>query len=210
MLMLDPLAFRPNIAAMSMPAAEKEDEETGVYRAPRVAAVPYNEGRSQRGPRNAPALLSEFAATMGDQPLLESTSGLSVRPVQANKQTNSASAKRAAELQRMNEFEEENMTRLVLGKKAQKQREADEEALALGYGVGGAPRSRGRRQNGLEAELEGVLGTRQSKGLWEGVGQSLGSRGGILERGSKKRKADDRPAPSRKSKFDKDVAKKRR
>lgn len=110
----------------------------------------------------------------------------------------------------MNEFEEENMTRLVLGKKAQKQREADEEALALGYGVGGAPRSRGRRQNGLEAELEGVLGTRQSKGLWEGVGQSLGSRGGILERSSKKRKADDRPAPSRKSKFDKDVAKKRR
>lgn len=100
------------------------------------------------------------------------------------------------------------MTRLVLGKKAQKQREADEEALALGYGVGGPPRSRGRRQNGLEAELEGVLGNRQSKSLWDGVKQSLESRGDLLERGGKKRKLET--GPVRKSKFDKDVAKKRR
>lgn len=74
------------------------------------------------------------------------------------------------------------MTRLVTTKREAKRRREDEEALALGYGVGGPARSRGRRQNGLEAELEGVLGERGSKGLWEGISKTLGKRGTVMER----------------------------
>ncbi|WVQ82949.1 hypothetical protein IAT38_005085 [Cryptococcus sp. DSM 104549] len=181
----DPLSFRPNPSAIrtspkpSRTAAanaagnsDNEDDRSGVYRPPRVAAVPYLDApSSSRGARarNAPALLSEFAATMDSAPLLESTSGLSVRPVTstAAKHSNSVSAKRAAELARIQEFEEENMTRLVTSKKEQKRRREDEAALAMGFGVGP---SRGRRgRNGLEAELEGVLGDRGDKGVWDGV-----------------------------------------
>jgi U3 small nucleolar ribonucleoprotein protein LCP5 len=130
---------------------------------------------------------------------MESTSGLSTRPIQAGGATNSVSAKRAAELQRMDQFEEENMTRLVTNKREMKRRRDDEEALALGYGVGGPARSRGRRQNGLEAELEGVLGERRSKGVWDGV-KTMGERGSALERG----KGSTSSAPRKKARFEKD------
>lgn len=96
-----------------------------------------------------------------------------------------------AELQRMNEFEEDNMTRLVQTKRELKRREEDEAALNMGYGVGGPSRSRSRRQGGFEAELEGVLGDRGGKSLWDGVGKGLGRREGILERSRKRTGASD-------------------
>lgn len=181
------------------------DDQHDKYRPPRVAAVPYNESSSsRRTERRAPALLSEFAATVDGAPILESTSGLSTRPVQADKATNSISAKRAAELERMNKFEEENFTRLVTSKREAKRRAEDEAALALGYGVGGPARSRGRRQNGLEAELEGVLGERRARGLWEGVSGKMGKRDGILERG-KRSGTKNEERGSKKARFEKDM-----
>jgi len=219
----DPLSFRPNPSAIISERSlarsgrtknrddgsdlEAESSRTGVYRPPRVSAVPYNERSSSKGrqtDRRAPALLSEFATTMDGAPLLESTSGLSTRPVQADRHTNSTSAKRAAELERIDRFEEENMTRLVTTKREAKRRKEDEAALSLGYGVGGPARSRGRKQNGLEAELEGVLGERGSRGLWEGVGSKLGKREGVLE-GGRKRGSEVVPRKNQKARFEKDV-----
>ncbi|WVN85970.1 uncharacterized protein L203_101128 [Cryptococcus depauperatus CBS 7841] len=200
----DPLSFRPNLSAIvsrNEPKAivekyvaasdggeDNEEQKSGVYRPPRVAAMPYNESSVTRRERErrAPALLGEFAATMDNTPLLESTTGLSVRPVMSAsvKHSNSVSAKRAAELKRIQDFEEENMTRLVTSKREAKRRREDEEALAMGFGVGP---SRGRRgRNGLEAELEGVLGERGDKGVWDNVGGKFGQRGDALERGRKR------------------------
>ncbi|RXK36694.1 hypothetical protein M231_06081 [Tremella mesenterica] len=209
----DPLSFRPYTSAMLSSVAKDstrdadDDGPSAVYRPPRVAAVPYTEStKSRRTERRAPALLSEFAATMNGAPLLQSTSGLATRPVQAQSHSNSTSAKRAAELARMNQFEEENMTRLVTSKREAKRRREDEEALALGYGVGGPARSRGRRQNGLEAELEGVLGERGSKGLWESVSSGIGKRGGVLDRAKKGGVKESEGGRRKKARFEKDVA----
>lgn len=181
-------------ASESDAAAESDasGRRTGVYRPPRVAAVPYNEGKRSDGrkDRRAPALLSEFANTLTAAPNMESTSGLAVRPVVAGQHTNSTSAKRLAELERMREFEEENMTRLVMTKREAKRREEDEAALSMGFGVGGESRSRSRRQGGFEAELEGVLGDKgYSKSMWDDVGRGLGKRDAALDR-SRKRKPE--------------------
>ncbi|BEJ15572.1 hypothetical protein CspHIS471_0501770 [Cutaneotrichosporon sp. HIS471] len=214
----DPLSFRPNASAMvaaarteekKVASKDKDEDEGGVYRPPRVAAMPYNEPGTQRRERRAPALLTEFAQTMDGAPAVQTTSGLSTRPVLAGAHTNSVSAKRAAELKRLADWEEDNMTRLVTSKREDKRRREDEEALALGFGVGG--RGRSRRQNGLEAELEGVLGERGSKGVWDNTGvQALGKREGIT--GRAKRAAEDAgPRKNlKKSRFEKDVKRKRR
>lgn len=204
----DPLSFRPNPSAIvsTRPTETRktEDGTADVYRPPRLAAVHYEPDKEKRKrERRAPALLSEFATTMDGAPVIESTSGLSTRPVARH--TNSTSAKRAAELQRMDQFEEDNMTRLVTTKREAKRRREDEEALALGYGVGGPARSRGRRQNGLEAELEGVLGDRGSKGVWDGVRGA--KRTGLLDRGKSASSAAT-PKP-KKAKFERDVSRRK-
>lgn len=213
----DPLSFRPNPSVMvaaartgEKKAAAKDDgDEGGVYRPPRVAGMPYNEPGSQRRERRAPALLSEFAQTMDGAPAVQTTSGLSTRPVLAGAHTNSTSAKRAAELKRLDEWEEDNMTRLVTTKREDKRRRDDQEALALGFGVGG--RGRARRQNGLEAELEGVLGERGSKGVWDNSGvQALGMREGITGRAKRAAEESGPRKGLKKSRFEKDVKRKRR
>lgn len=203
--MSDPLAFRPNLSAIK--TVETRMEQDGdVYRPPRVSAMPYNEpSTSKRTERRAPALLSEFASTLQGAPGMETTSGLSTVPVRQDQHTNSASAKRAAELKRINEFEEENMTRLVTTKREAKRRREDEAALAMGFGVGGTGRNRGNRQNGLEAELEGVLGERRG-GVWKGVNAKLGARDNVLERGRRVEKEGKRV---KKARFEKDVNKRR-
>lgn len=189
------------------------DDGDGIYRPPRIAAMPYNDPatKSTRKDRRAPALLSEFASTIEGAPGLETSSGLSTIPLRGiNNHTNSASAKRAAELKRISEFEEENMTRLVTSKREGKRRREDEAALALGYGVGGTGRNRGNRQNGLEAELEGVLGDRRSKGIWESVGSKMGTRDNIFERGKKGATEGPPPRKQKKARFEKDMQGKRK
>ena len=98
------------------------------------------------------------------------------------------------------------MTRLVTTKREAKRRREDEAALAMGYGVGGTGRQRGNRQNGLEAELEGVLGERRSKGVWEGVNGKLGARGDLFERGKRGAAAGaGSDGRAKKARFDKDI-----
>lgn len=199
------------------PGSDDEDGDgsdtsaNGVYRPPRVAAMPYRETKvgGNRKERKAPALLSEFATSLTSAPAVESTSGLAVRPVVAGQSSNSTSAMRLAELTRMREFEEENMTRLVMTKREAKRREEDEEALLMGFGVGGEQRSRSRRQGGFEAELEGVLGDKgYSKSMWDDVGKGLGKRDAALDR-SRKRKSDSANAfgdsTKKKGKFEKAI-----
>lgn len=218
----DPLSFRPNAGAMveaarneAAPRKGKQDgERSGVYRPPRIAATRYEEPETtqKRKDRRAPALLSEFAQGLDGAPGMQTTSGLSTRPVVLGAHTNSVSAKRAAELKRIADFEEDNMTRLVTTKREMKRRRDDEEALALGFGVGG--RGRSRRQNGLEAELEGVLGDRGSKGLWDGVNASLAKasqREDITDRARRATvNAGERGAGPKKARFEKDMNRKRR
>ena len=182
------------------------EDGDGVYRPPRVAAVPYNEpGTKKRSDRRAPALLSEFADSMEGNPILESTSGLATRPVRLDQHTNSLSAKRAKELREIDEYEQANMTRLGTTKREAKRRREDEQALAMGYGISEATRGRRGRVNGLEAEMEGVLGVRRSGGVWDGVGSRLGARGGVLERGSKAKSSSLGEGPPKKGRFEKDL-----
>ena len=109
--------------------------------------MPYIE-KKDKSKRRAPVPtgLAALAHLDGSIPHLESTSGLGSMP--------SMASSRARELARMNEFEEENMTRLVMTKKDSRRRARDEEDVALG----GTGVSRGRRRGGgLEDEFGDVL-----------------------------------------------------
>ena len=151
----DPLAFRPNPEALV--GADPDDDggsgresQDEVYRPPKLAPMPYieptsKEARARRPPAALHALAS-LAHLDPELPFLESATGLGIAP--------SLQSARARELQRMDEFEEENMTRLVLKKKDERRRRKDEEDIALG-GVGGIVGK--RRGGGLEDEFADVL-----------------------------------------------------
>ncbi|OCH89097.1 hypothetical protein OBBRIDRAFT_794606 [Obba rivulosa] len=156
----DPLAFKPNPQALMDQESGSEDGEgeggkderkrDGIYRPPKLAPVPYTESRkdkdkSRRVP--VPSALASLAHLDPSKPFVESTSGLGSTPA--------LTSQRARELQRMTEFEEENMMRLVMKKKDAKRRKQDEENLALG----GLPGASGRRTRGpgLEDEFGDIL-----------------------------------------------------
>lgn len=148
----DPLAFRPNPEALVGTGpddnggtdGESQDE---IYRPPKLAPMPYIEPTT-KGPRarRPPPALASLAHLDPELPFLESTTGLGIVP--------SLQSARARELRRMDEFEEENMTRLVLKKKDERRRKKDEEDIALG-GAGGIVGK--RRGGGLEDEFADVL-----------------------------------------------------
>ena len=155
---VDPLAFKPNPQSLlnnemsdDEEHADEHDAEDrdGVYRPPKLAPMPYlepqkNKEKQRRGP--VPTALSSLAHLDPSMPHVESTSGLGFTP-------NLVSG-RAKELQRMTEFEEENMTRLVMKKKDARRRRQDEADLALGgTGITG----RNGRGGGLESEFSDVL-----------------------------------------------------
>lgn len=148
--------------------AEESDEDDGpaqdrdgIYHPPRLAAVPYTEGKRDKKARRAPvpSALSALSHQDPSRPHIESTSGLGALP--------SLSSNRAREIHRMAEFEEENFTRLVMKKKDMKRRKKDEEDIALG-GSGGI--SGRRRGGGFEDEFGDVL---------RSVGRSRASAGGV-------------------------------
>jgi U3 small nucleolar ribonucleoprotein protein LCP5 len=151
----DPLAFRPNPEAL-MGAGLDDNRGTGgesqdeIYRPPKLAPMPYIEPTTKeaRARRPPPALhaLASLAHLDPELPFLESVTGLGIVP--------SLQSSRARELQRMDEFEEDNMTRLVLKKKDERRRRKDEEDIALG-GAGGIVGK--RRGGGLEDEFADVL-----------------------------------------------------
>jgi U3 small nucleolar ribonucleoprotein protein LCP5 len=93
-----------------------------------------------------PHALASLASLDPSRPFVESATGLGNVP--------SMQSARARELQRMEEFEEENMTRLVLKKKDERRRKKDEEDIALG-GAGGITGK--RRGGGLEDEFADIL-----------------------------------------------------
>lgn len=132
---------------------DQNDGETtqgrdGLYRPPRMAAMPYTEPKRDKKARRAPlpSALSSLIHQDPSKPHIETTSGLGSMP--------SLSSNRAREIHRMNEFEEENFTRLVMKKKEMKRRKKDEEDIALGGngGIGGR-----RRGGGFEDEFGDVL-----------------------------------------------------
>ena len=129
-----------------------EDDEggeanKGVYRPPKLAPMPYTERRTKSMRKAAvPAGLASLAHLDGYNPHTESTSGLGA--------TASMASARAKELARMREFEEENMTRLVMTKKEATRRARDEADIALG----GTGVLKGRRIGvGFEDEFHDVL-----------------------------------------------------
>ncbi|GAA5875261.1 hypothetical protein JCM8547_006882 [Rhodosporidiobolus lusitaniae] len=159
----DPLAFRPNPSALMLDrdASDGEDEEeraerSGVYRPPRVAAMPYMEapakGKKDKNKRPQPShLLGDMALGMSSStPYGESTTGLSVSHDPAMQSGT------ARHLKRVEQYEMDNFHRIRTNKKEAKKRRAEEEEVAfggLGAGKGGK-----RRLGGFGAEFDDLLG----------------------------------------------------
>lgn len=191
---IDPLAFKPNPSNLLSRGKEQqddndnnEDDNDGIYRPPKLAAVPYTnpEKGSKREKKNAipAAILPELVGS--NDVHQASTSGLGTVP---SKQT----SKRAKELARLQEYEEENMTRLVHNKKEANRRARDEADIALG----GGGVLKGRRVGGLEGEFDDVLRAVNSNP------SKSGNRSGVydeLNKLSKKSHAFDRAKQKRKS-----------
>lgn len=196
-------------------ASGDEDEDNtglaqnqdGVYRPPRLAAMPYTEPKrdkkARRGP--VPSALSSLMHQDPSRPNIESTSGLGSMP--------SLSSNRAREIARMNEFEEENFTRLVMKKKEMKRRKKDEEDIALG-GSGGI--SGRRRGGGFEDEFGDVLrSVGRSKNGMVGDGyeelRNKGRKKHVLERSRTRRRdetedhGEDGPRQRKRSRFEKEA-----
>ncbi|EGG03866.1 uncharacterized protein MELLADRAFT_108943 [Melampsora larici-populina 98AG31] len=189
----DPLAFRPNPAAMgftvpdqelsssNQPVSTSAERDAGgeIYRPPRLAPMAYpdpsttattsaSEGPRRR-PAPAPLALRELAQLSKSQPHEESTSGLGVSAAVASA--------RARQLARMDDYEESNMIRLVTSKKESKKRRADEAAIALGgQGVTWAAGKGVGRRGGLESEFADVLGSIGRKGNYSSAKRSSNSR----------------------------------
>ncbi|KAG5646690.1 hypothetical protein DXG03_002680 [Asterophora parasitica] len=128
------------------------DNGDGLYHPPRVAPVPYTEKKSKSQLRKKrPPVPSALASLSSDpsRPHMESTSGLGSTP--------SLASGRAAYLKRLNEFEEENFSRVMMKKSDAKRRARDEEDLALGGSLGGGGGKHRRRAGGLEDEFGDVL-----------------------------------------------------
>lgn len=194
----------------------KGDHEAGVdgiYRPPKVAPMPYTEPRKgkDRRPARLPTALTSLSQMDPSMPHMESTSGLGSTPA--------LMSKRAKDLNRMTEFEEENMTRLVMKKKDAKRRKEDEANIALG-GTGAAV-GRGGRGGGLEDEFGDILRSvgRNRRGAvgdgYEELRQN-GRKTSALAR-SRERSGeepsegmDDGPRPRKKSRFELAVKAERR
>jgi U3 small nucleolar ribonucleoprotein protein LCP5 len=206
----DPLAFRPNPAnfvedAGSMSEGSAGGEEaTGVYKPPRVAPVPYIESRGKEKVRKGPVpiALSSLQHIDSSTPYTEKSSGLSV--------SSTLASARARELQRITEFEEENMTRLVMNKKEMNRRKRDEADIALGgTGIG----IRGRQRGGLEDEFRDILqSVGKSRTAPSGDGyeelRKQGKRKGMYERAkghSAETLNDSGGNPRKKARFEQEV-----
>lgn len=118
-----------------------------VYQPPKMAPMPYTESSLSKAKKRVtlPTGLAALRYQDGTLPHAESTSGLGLVP--------SLSSVRAQELSKMREYEEANMTRLVMTKKEARRRARDEEDVALG----GAGVSGRRRGDGLTNEFNDIF-----------------------------------------------------
>lgn len=183
----DDLAFRPNPSAFMLDKArqlarsskskdrrgkpgrdsdsdaesEEDGGKTAVYRPPKLVPMSYDpDARNGRKDsrssitRNS-ALLSDLTAGMSSNPYEASSAGVGVGG-RGRLATNTSA--RAKALARMEEFEEENFTRLVMSKKDSRKRRRDEADVALG-GAGLSSGRDGRRRigGGMEEEFGDLL-----------------------------------------------------
>lgn len=184
----DDLAFRPNPSAFMQDKAratakssksssndrrkrrgdssddsEESDEEggkTAVYRPPKLVPMSYDpDARSNKKGRSSitrnSALLSDLTAGMSANPYEASSAGVGVG---GRGRLAAKTSARAKALARMEEFEEENFTRLVQSKKDARKRRRDEADVALG-GAGLSSGRDGRRRigGGMEEEFGDLL-----------------------------------------------------
>lgn len=185
----------------------QNDERDGIYRPPKLAPMPYAEpqkskDKSRRGP--VPTALSSLARLDPSMPHMESASGLGSTPA--------IQSKRAKDLQRMTEFEEENFTRLVMKKKDARRREQDEADLALG---GTGTTGRHGRGAGLEDEFSDILrsvGRSRTGVVGDGYEElrQKGKKGSVLERSRVRSRdvedvAEEAPRQRKRSRFEKEV-----
>jgi U3 small nucleolar ribonucleoprotein protein LCP5 len=113
--------------------------------------MPYVEKSKNQTRQNRPPIPSALATLAADpsQPFLETSSGLGGAPALASG--------RAQYLKRLKDFEEENLTRVVMKKSDAKRRARDEEDLAMGGDLGGGSSHRGRQAGNLNDEFSEVL-----------------------------------------------------
>lgn len=206
----DPLLFRPNPRNLEDFSEKSDDgrehregqEDDGVYRPPKVAPMPYTEPKSKRDRRtHVPAALHTLMHANPSRPHIETTSGLGNMAA--------LTSKRTRELQEMAEWEETNMTRLVMKKKDTRRRAQDEADIALG-GIGAG----GRRGGGLADEFNDVLKSVSRDRITGDGYEELRQRGkkmDVLSR-AKARKHDDisadevdAPSQRKRSRFEKAV-----
>ncbi|CUA75010.1 putative protein C18B11,06 [Schizosaccharomyces pombe 972h-] [Rhizoctonia solani] len=222
----DPLAFKPNLSNLAAPSAQRGRITTesanaeggaaldveagsdsdqggdGIYRPPKLAPVPYIEGRPKKSKeRNYKAQsLSSLLTLDPSRPHSESASGLGSGSA-------SLSSARARELKRMTEFEEENMTRLVMNKKEERRRMRDEEDMALGGA--GARRGGGAALHDEFRDVLGAIGRKRSASGGDGYEElrQKGKKASAFER-SRVRKVDqvdearEGPRVRKKSRFE--------
>ncbi|KAM0787914.1 hypothetical protein ACM66B_006121 [Microbotryomycetes sp. NB124-2] len=163
----DPLAFRPNPdtlvvdrGAVSDDGRDSADEDgdrpkAGVYRPPRVSAMPYTEApaKGSKKVKRPPTshLVNDMSLGLsGSTPYGETTTGLSVAVDPA------LMSGTARHLKQIEDYEMANFTRLRKSKKEARQRRAQEEEVAFG-GLGSGKNGR-RRLGGFGAEFDDLLG----------------------------------------------------
>lgn len=157
-----PSKYRSNKSAGS----DSEEDSNSVYRPPKLVPMAYDpdarSGRKETGraagmTRNS-ALLSDLTAGMSSNPYEASSGGVGVGGRLA-----AQNSSRAKALQRMDDFEEENFTRLVMSKKDANKRRRDEADIALGgAGLSSGRSGRNRVGGGMEEEFGDLL---RSSGL---------------------------------------------
>lgn len=146
--------------------SDQEGGKTAVYRPPKLVPMSYDPDArtNKKDPRFADksssitrnsALLSDLTASMSSNPYEASSAGVGVGG-RGRLAANTSS--RAKALARMEEFEEENFTRLVMSKKDARKRRRDEADVALG-GAGLSSGRDGRRRigGGMEEEFGDLL-----------------------------------------------------
>jgi len=157
------------------------DTPGGVYRPPRVAAMPYTEGpakgKKDKTKKSLPShMLADLSTTLSaNTPYHESTSGLSTT-VDPTLQSGTA-----RHLQQVEQYETDNFTRLRMSKKDAKKRRAEEEEVAFG-GLGAG---KGRRLGGFGAELDDLLGemrNSRAEGAYAQMGKMKRARTGVVEK----------------------------
>lgn len=155
---------RSNKQRKQQSAESESDEESSVYRPPKLVPMAYDpDARSRRkdargGITRNSALLSDLTAGMSSNPYEASSGGVGVGGRLA-----AQNSSRAKALQRMDDFEEDNFTRLVMSKKDANKRRRDEADIALGgAGLSSGRSGKSRVGGGMEEEFGDLL---RSSGL---------------------------------------------